>query len=147
MTLWLETAFAKYGWIWIGLTFGFAAKYALLIKRGVPLRPSLIIADILLLPMIALIAHAIVSRFGAAGETAALLSALATVTGDRLIKLATERFFRGVQTEAEMASERLRGIVTNDVQRELSSKELINDQLSGKAPAEYTALKRRPRKP
>lgn len=93
MTPWIETAIVKYGWIWIGLTFGLAAKYALLIKRGVRLRPSLIAADVLLLPMVALISYSIVRQFGADGEVAALLTALGTVGADRLVKLYTERFF------------------------------------------------------
>jgi hypothetical protein len=90
---WIETAVAKYGWIWIGLTFGLAAKYALLIKRGVRVRPILVFADVLLLPMVALIAYSLVHQFGASGEAAALLTALGTVGADRLVKLYTDRFF------------------------------------------------------
>lgn len=96
MSPWIETAVAKYGWIWIGLTFGLAAKYALLIKRGVRVRPILIFADFLLLPMVALIAYSLVQHFGAAGEAAALLTALGTVGADRLVKLYTDRFFAQV---------------------------------------------------
>lgn len=93
MTPWIEAVGAKYGWILIGLTFGLAAKYALLIKRGVRVRPVLILADALLLPMVALIAYSIVLQLGATGEIAALLTALGTVGADRLVKLYTERFF------------------------------------------------------
>jgi hypothetical protein len=93
VTPWIETAVAKYGWIWIGLTFGLAAKYALLIKRGVRVRPILIFADVLLLPMVALIAYSLVQQFGASGEASALLTALGTVGADRLVKLYTDRFF------------------------------------------------------
>ena len=101
VTPWIEAAVAKYSWIWIGLTFGLAAKYALLIKRGVRLRPSLIAADLLLLPLVALISFSIVSQLGADGETAALLTALATVGADRLVKLYTERFFAQVQRDVD----------------------------------------------
>jgi hypothetical protein len=97
MMPWIETAIAKYSWIWIGLTFGLAAKYALLIKRGVRLRPSLIVADVLLLPMVALISYSIVRQFGADGEVAALLTALGTVGADRLIKLYTDRFLAAAE--------------------------------------------------
>lgn len=90
---WIETVVAKYSWIWIGLTFGLAAKYALLIKRGVRVRPILIFADFLLLPLVALIAYSLVHQFGASGEGAALLTALGTVGADRLVKLYTDRFF------------------------------------------------------
>lgn len=43
MTPLFEGFLAKYGWILIGITFGFAAKYALLLKRGVPVRARLIL--------------------------------------------------------------------------------------------------------
>ncbi len=94
---WIETTVAKYGWIWIGLTFGLAAKYALLIKHGVRVRPILIFADGLLLPMVALIAYSLVQQFGASGESAALLTALGTVGADRLVKLYTDRFFAQIE--------------------------------------------------
>lgn len=97
MTPWIEAAFAKYGWIWVGLTFGLAAKYALLIKRGVRIRPVLILADILLLPMVALVACSIVTRLGAGGEAAALITAGATVGADRVVRLYTERFLREIE--------------------------------------------------
>ena len=93
MSPWFEAAVAKYGWIWIGLTFGLAAKYALLIKRGERVRPILILADVLLLPLVALIAYSLIKQFGASGEESALLSALSTVGADRLVKLYTDRFF------------------------------------------------------
>ncbi|WP_447727287.1 hypothetical protein [Sphingomonas koreensis] len=89
--------FAKYGWIVIGITCGFAAKYALLLKRGVKVKLRLVAADLLLLPMVALIAYSMVSRAGASAEIAALLTAFCTVGADRLIKLLTERFFLQVQ--------------------------------------------------
>jgi len=139
---WLETAFAKHGWIAIGLTFGLAAKYALLIKRGIAIKPQLLAADILLLPMVALIAYNLSITFGAEAEKAALLTAAATVGADRLVKLYTERFFRTVETEAEAAARRIRGEVRQEVQAEISGREIAGDFLSGHAPAEYEALKR-----
>ena len=57
-----EALFAKYGWVWIGLSFGFLAKYALLIKRGVQVKVRLVLADLLLLPMVALIAFSLVTQ-------------------------------------------------------------------------------------
>lgn len=96
---WVETLTVKYGWILIGLTFGLAAKYALLLKRGVKIRPGLILADVLLLPMVALIAYSIVRQFGATDETAALMTALATTGADRLVKLYTDRFLAQLETK------------------------------------------------
>lgn len=89
-----EAAMERYGWIWVGLTFGFAAKYALLIKRGVPVQPRLVFADILLLPMVALLAYWMASRAGLEAEQRALVAAFFTVGADRLIKLLTERFIQ-----------------------------------------------------
>jgi hypothetical protein len=97
MTPWIEAVIAKYGWILVGLTFGFAAKYAMLIKRGVRVTPRLVIADLLVLPMVALISFSLVSRLGAADEAVALVTAFATVGADRLIKLMTERFLGQVE--------------------------------------------------
>jgi hypothetical protein len=97
MLSWIEPIAAKYTWIWIGLTFGFAAKYALLIKRGVKVRPILILADLLLLPMVALIAYSVAHQFGATGEAAALLTALGTVGADRLVQFYMDRFFAQIE--------------------------------------------------
>jgi hypothetical protein len=144
VTPWIEAAFVKYGWIWIGLTFGLAAKYALLIKRGIRIRAALVLADILLLPMVALIAYQITHRLGATDEAAALLTAVATVGADRLVKLYTERFLQRVDDELQAVAQRARAEIRNEVQAELSAQEIISDQLTGKAPAEYQALKRPP---
>ena len=97
MTPWVEAAALKYGWIWIGLTFGFAAKYALLIKRGIKVQMRLVIADLLILPMVALIAYSLVRQAGVEAEAAALLTAFVTVCADRVMKLYTERFMRQVE--------------------------------------------------
>ncbi len=142
MSLWLEAAFAKYGWIWIGLTFGLAAKYALLLKRGIRIRPGLVCADILLLPLVALIAYNGAWRLGVTGETAALVTAIATVGADRLVKLYTERFLMRVDAELREIADRHRGEIISEVQNELSGKEIIHDQLRSAAPVEYETLKR-----
>ena len=92
MTPLFEGFLAKYGWILVGLSFGFAAKYALLLKRGVRVKLRLVVADILLLPLVALIAYWLASRTGFEGEAAALFAAFCTVGADRLVKLLTDRF-------------------------------------------------------
>lgn len=97
-----EAALAKYGWIGIGLTFGFAAKYALLIKRGVKVRAWLVVADIMLLPIIALIAFWLCEAAGLRGEGAAIATALSTVSADRLLRLATERFMKRAEAIADI---------------------------------------------
>jgi len=105
MTPVFETVLAKYGWILIGITFGFAAKYALLLKRGVQVKARLVFADLLLLPLVALIAYWMATRAGVEAEAAALFSAFSTVGADRLVKLLTDRFLQRVDAEAAAVAE------------------------------------------
>jgi hypothetical protein len=126
-----EALFAKYGWIWIGLSFGFLAKYALLIKRGVKVQARLVLADLLLIPMVALIAYSLVSQAGVKGEAAALLTAFCTVGADRLIKLLTERFLARVEaaTMRDVAADVVesRGDLRNAVQTKISAQRIERD--------------------
>lgn len=134
MSPWVEAAFAKYVWIWIGLTFGLAAKYALLIKKGVKIRGYLLMADILLLPMVALIAYWIVSQLGMTAEGAALVTAAATVGADRLVQLYTDRFLR--QVDAMMMDDiaRRKAAIREEMQTELSAERAMLDIAAGKRP-------------
>ncbi|WP_181008613.1 hypothetical protein [Sphingomonas montanisoli] len=144
MSPWIEAAMAKYGWIWIGLTFGLAAKYALLIKRGIRIRPALVLADVLLLPLVALIAYTMVNKLGADGETAALVTALATVGADRLVKLYMERFVQRVDIELRSMAEQQKAVIRNEVQTEISGHAVIEDHAAGRAPSEYVSLRKPP---
>ena len=134
MTPWVEAVIAKYGWILVGLTFGLAAKYALLIKRGVKVKAWLVVADILLLPMVALIAFWLVKQAGVDGEGAALLTAGATVGADRIVKLYTDRFLR--QADAIMMDTvvQRKAAIREEVQTELSAERLVADIAKGKRP-------------
>ncbi|WP_287213438.1 hypothetical protein [Sphingobium sp.] len=126
-----EALFAKYGWVWIGLSFGFLAKYALLIKRGVQVKVRLVLADLLLLPMVALIAFSLVTQAGVRNEAAALMTAFCTVGADRLIKLLTERFLARVEaaTLRDVAAEVVesRGDLRNAVQTKISAQRIGTD--------------------
>lgn len=95
-----EAWFAKWGWVVIGLTCGFAAKYALRIKRGQRVKPVQVFADVLLLPMVGLIAYAIVGRIGVEGEVRAMFAGLCMVGADRLIAIMTDWWLRKVQAAA-----------------------------------------------
>lgn len=129
-----EALIAKYGWIWIGLSFGIAAKYALLIKRGVAIRPALVVADILLLPMVALIAYWLVSQAGVRGEGAALMTAAATVGADRVVKLYTDRFLRQVDALIVDEATRRKAVIRQEVQTELSANRTLEDIATGRRP-------------
>lgn len=134
MSPWFEAAVAKYGWIWIGLTFGFAAKYALLIKRGVRIKLTLVLADILILPMVALIAYWLISRTGLSGEAAALVTAGATVCADRVVKLYTDRFLGQVDALLIDEAARRKAAIREEMQVELSADRTIGDIAAGRRP-------------
>jgi hypothetical protein len=134
MTPLSEAFVAKYGWIAIGLSFGFLAKYALLIKKGVKIKPAFVLADLLILPMVALISYWMVSRAGVDGEGSALITAAATVGADRIVKLYTDKFVR--QVDAAIADEvvRRKAQIREEVQTELSGERVLQDLASGKRP-------------
>ncbi|EQA96866.1 hypothetical protein [Sphingobium baderi] len=134
MTPWPEAFIAKYFWIWIGLTFGLAAKYALLIKRGVKIKPVLVLADLLLLPMVALIAFWLVSQAGVHGEGAALMTAAATVGADRVVKLYTDRFLRQVDAALMESVVQHKAAIREEVQTEMSAERVVHDIATGKRP-------------
>jgi len=93
---WMEAAVIKYGWIWVGVGFGFAAKYGLLMKRGKPVTVRMVVADMLLIGMVALIAFNIIVKLGLHGEASALVTSLVAVGADRGIRMLTDRFWRQV---------------------------------------------------
>jgi hypothetical protein len=64
-------------------------------------RAWLVFADLLLLPIIALIAYWICERAGLVGESAALVTALSTVSADRLLRLLTERLLQRAEAVAD----------------------------------------------
>jgi hypothetical protein len=134
MTPWGEALLAKYSWIAVGLTFGFFAKYALLIKKGVKIKPALVLADILILPMVALISYWLVFRAGVDGEGAALITAGATVGADRIVKLYTDRFVRGVSDLMADEATRRKQAIREEMQTELSAERNLNDIATGKRP-------------
>ncbi|PHP21357.1 hypothetical protein CG471_01960 [Sphingobium sp. IP1] len=134
MTPWGEALIAKYGWIWVGLSFGFLAKYALLIKKGVKIKPTLVLADLLILPMVALISYWMISRAGVDGEGAALITAGATVGADRIVKLYTDRFVRQVGDVITDEAMRRKAAIREEVQAELSAERTLHDIATGKRP-------------
>jgi hypothetical protein len=145
MTPMFEAMLAKYGWVLIGVTVGFAAKYALLIKKGVKVRAWLVFADLLLLPLVALIAFWLATRVGWDAEACALLSAFCAVSADRLVKLLTDRFLARVDSEVRAIADETIGKVKQAVANEQAGQRIIDDTLEGRAPVEYVALRPHPR--
>lgn len=147
MTPIFELAWAKYGWIILGVTCGLAARYALLLKKGVRIRPWMVLSDLLLLPMVVLIAYTMAKQAGIDGEVAALVSGLCAVGADRLVKLYADRFIQRVDSEVRVIAEETIGAVRQQVQVERSADAVIADAIEGKAPDEYAALKPHPQAP
>lgn len=134
-----EAWFVKWGWVIIGLSCGFAAKYALRIKRGLKVKPWQVFADLLLVPMVGLIAYALATKLGAEGEWRALLSGFCMVGADRLVGIATDWFLlklqaatlRDVRAEViEESGELRQTVATVDAARSLVA------QRRGEAPPE-----------
>ena len=134
----------EYGWILIGITFGFAAKYALLLKHGVQVKTRLVFADLLLLPLVALIAYWLAARAGVEAEAAALFSAFSTVSADRLVKLLTDRF---LQREATAIANNIVGTARNTATAELAAAAITEAAREGRLHPEYKALQPHPQAP
>ena len=147
MTPWIEAAAAKYGAIGIGLIVGTGAKYGLTLAEGRKITYRLFIIDVLLIGMIALIASNVCERAGIAGNAAAMVSALFAISSDRVLRMVREKFLRRVDDEFRTLVDEHRGELRNEIQAEMSAKGLIEDQLAGRAPDEYEALKPRPMDP
>lgn len=139
-----EAFFAKYGAIAVGLLFGTSAKYALALGEGRKVTTRMVVIDALLIGMIALLASEAVARLGASGHTAATVAALFAVSSDRLIRLLRTRFLQRVDAELRSQTDAIKGEVAQQIQVERSGAAIIDDTISGKAPADYAALRPRP---
>ena len=143
MSPWLEAAVAKYGSVAFGLAVGTGAKYGLALAEGRRLTLRLLAVDVLLIGMVALLASNVVERLGAEGRSAAMVAALFAVSSDRVLRAVRTRFMRQVDAELQSDLARMKGEIRDEVQAELSARSVIDDQISGRAPAEYEALKGR----
>ena len=112
--------------------YGFYVPRTLLIKRGVRLRPRMVVADVLLLPIVALIAYSIVTKAGVQAEGAALSTAFCTVCADRLIKLMAERFMGQVDEGLGAVIRQRKGEIREELQMEISGERVIKDIAVGK---------------
>lgn len=144
---WAEALFAKYGPLLLGLLFGTTAKYALTLAEGRRVTTRMLMIDALLVGMVAIVASNVVERLGASGNSAAMVAALFAVSSDRVIRVIRERFLQRVDAELRRDIEEQKGAVREAVQAEISSKNLIADTLSGRAPESYAALQPRPLPP
>ena len=139
---WGEAIFTKYSALVLGLLFGTTAKYALVLAEGRKVTTRMLVIDALLIGMVAIIASNVVDRLGASGNTAAMVGALFAVSSDRVIRLVRERFLQRVDAELRRDIEQKKGEIKQAVQAEISAHNIIDDTLSGRAPATYVTLQR-----
>ena len=143
MSPWFEAFLAKYGAILFGLIVGTAARYGLILSEGRKITLRMLAADALLMGFLALAATEVVERLHLSGSAAGLSSAILALASDRVIRLMRDRFLRKVDAEIKAQAAETIGTVRQVVQTETSGQHIIEDTLTGKAPADYAALQPR----
>jgi len=88
---------ARYGAIALGIGIGTSAKYGLALSEGKIPSWRGVIADCLLMGMVALLALFVTDRMSLSGSSATLCASLFAISSDRVIRLIRDRFERKVQ--------------------------------------------------
>jgi len=143
MSPWFDAFVSKYGAVFMGIGVGTTAKWALVLAEGRNLTWRMVTIDFLLAPMVALLTVYLSVRVGMDPHTGAMLGALFAVTSDRVVRLVRVRFLQKVDDELQAYVAHQRGLIREEVQQEISSREIISDVLSGKAPDHYKSQKTR----
>lgn len=98
----LAAILAKYGAVLLGVGAGTAAKYKLTLSDGRKLTWGEVASDMLLVPMVVLVAAYVGAKLGAEPHLQAVLAAFFAVSSDRLIRILRERFIQRVAKETEV---------------------------------------------
>lgn len=98
----LAAILAKYGAVLLGVGAGTAAKYKLTLSDGRKLTWGEVASDMLLVPMVVLIAAYVGAKLGAEPHLQAVMAAFLAVSSDRLIRILRERFIQRVSREIEV---------------------------------------------
>lgn len=141
MSPWFEAMCVKYLPILLGVGAGTAARYRLSMSRGRPLTWREVLSDLLIMPFIILLAGYASGKVGADPETAGMIGAFLGLTAIQATWMLRERFLQRFDAELEARAEHHLGVVRNVVTAEICGTNIINDQMSGRAPDEYVALK------
>jgi hypothetical protein len=128
MTPYVEGLIAKYGAVVLGVGAGTAAKYKLSMGEGRKLTIGEVASDLLLLPMIILIAAYVGAKLGAEPHLQAVMAAFLAVSSDRLIRLLRERFIQRVDQQTRVNPDAL-GEVRQQTQAGLSEVRAEVDQI------------------
>jgi hypothetical protein len=143
MMPWFEEFVGKHGFLAFGITAGTVAKWALVLAEGRNLTWRMVLIDILLAPLVVLITLFLSIRFGIDPYSGALLAALLALASDRFVRLVRVRFLQKMDVELQAYIQHQRGLIREEIQTEFSGKNIIDDTLTGKAPADYKANKTR----
>jgi hypothetical protein len=105
MSPYIEGLIAKYGAVVLGVGVGTAAKYKLTLGDGKKVTPGEVASDLLLVPMVILIAAYAGQKLGAEPHLQAVMAAFLAVSSDRLIRLLRDRFVQRVDRETRLPAE------------------------------------------
>jgi len=139
---WLEEQAIRWLPIGAGLAIGTSARYGLMLSEGRRLTWRSVVADTLMIGLVALVASETADRLGLSGTSAALLSATLAISSDRVIRLVRERFARRVEASLIEDIDRAKGEVRQAVALEISGRNIIDDTMTGRAPEDYVTLRR-----
>lgn len=121
----LTAIVTKYGAVLLGVGAGTAAKYKLSLSDGKKLTWGEVASDMLLVPMVVLVAAYAGDLMGAEPHLKAVLAAFLAVSSDRLIRLLRERFIQKVVQQSGL------GDRLNDTQAAISEIRAEVDQIKG----------------
>lgn len=127
MSPWFEGMLAKYGAILLGVSIGTAAKYGLTLGEGRPVTWREVLSDMLLVPMICLIAAFGATKFGADVTTVAVIAAFLAVSSDRGIRLLRERFIQRMSAEVDVLTKK-KGEIRQVSQMEISKRRVVDGE-------------------
>jgi len=136
---WIEGLVVKYGAVLLGVSIGTAAKYGLTMGEGRKVTTGELVSDLLLVPLVCLVAAFIGIKFGADPMTMAMISAFCAVSSDRLIRLMRERFMERVATEIDVIQQH-KGEMRQSSQIEQSAAHVRDEGLN--APTAGSAMLR-----
>lgn len=124
---WIEGLAAKYGAVLLGVSIGTAAKYGLTLGEGRPITWREVASDLLLVPMICLIAAFGATRLGAEVTTISVMSAFLAVSSDRAIRMLRDRFMQRVSAEVDLLGKK-KGELRQLSQMEISKRRVVDGE-------------------
>lgn len=101
----MDVFWNRYGPVLVGLAIGTAGRYGLDIRDGRKFTWTTVIADLMLLGLVALLALVTIDWMGLHGDTAVLCAALFAIASDRGVRIARDAFLARVSKAASQLAE------------------------------------------